>query len=120
MDLDIFLAAYKEAAEWSSTHQEDEDADPVNIDRLDLPWSDTAEAQAREWCQEFIAANAADLDASGLSDESAGHDFWLDSAGHGAGFWDRGLGEVGQRLSKASKPYSADLYVGDDKKLYIA
>lgn len=119
MNLEHFLAAYKEAAEWSSTHSETEDADPVNIDGLDLPWSESAEKQAREWCEEFIAANAADLEASGLSAESAGHDFWLTSAGHGAGFWDRGLGEIGQRLTKASKPYTANLYVGDDRKLYL-
>lgn len=39
--------------------------------------------------------------------------------GHGAGFWDRGLGEVGDALSKACEPYgSVDLYVGDDGKIY--
>jgi hypothetical protein len=33
--------------------------------------------------------------------EHAGHDLWLTSGGHGVGFWDRGLGNLGDRLSKA-------------------
>ena len=33
--------------------------------------------------------------------EHAGHDLWLTSCGHGVGFWDRGLGNLGDRLSKA-------------------
>lgn len=35
----------------------------------------------------------------------AGHDFWLNRNGHGAGFWDRGLGELGDRLDAAAKVY---------------
>ena len=32
-----------------------------------------------------------------------GHDLWLTRNGHGAGFWDRGLGELGERLSEAAR-----------------
>ena len=45
--------------------------------------------------------------------EHIGHDFWLTSQGHGAGFWDRGLGEVGDILTD-----SADGY-GDIVGLYL-
>ena len=49
----------------------------------------------------------------------AGHDFWLTRNGHGAGYWDRGLGEVGDALTTAAEVYgSCDLYVGDDGKIY--
>lgn len=52
---------------------------------------------------------------AGLSDSQIGHDFWLTRNGHGAGFWDRGLGEVGDLLTDICKPFgSVDLYVGDD------
>lgn len=55
-----------------------------------------------------------DLDAG-----QVGHDFVLTRNGHGAGFWDRGLGEQGDRLTEACRPYGTfDLYVGDDGKLY--
>ncbi len=115
-----FVASYKEAAEWSSTHRETEDGDDVPIDSLCLDWDKSADDSANEWCRSFINDNLADLESCGLSADSAGHDFWLTSAGHGAGFGDRGLGDVGHRLSKASKPYAADLYVGDDRKLYLS
>lgn len=52
--------------------------------------------------------------------EMAGHDFWLTRNGHGAGFWDGDLPEdVGNALTTASKKFgTADLYAGDDGKLY--
>ena len=48
-------------------------------------------------------------------------DFWLTRNGHGAGFWDRGLGSVGDELTKNAKPFgSVDAYVGDDGKVYLS
>lgn len=35
--------------------------------------------------------------------ELFGHDFYLTREGHGAGFWDRGLGELGDYLTQISK-----------------
>lgn len=50
-----------------------------------------------------------------------GHDFWLTRNGHGAGFWDRGKGELGDWLTALVKPYgSQDLYVGDDGRVYAS
>lgn len=47
-----------------------------------------------------------------MDDAAIGHDFWLTRNGHGAGFWDRGLGELGEYLTAMSKPFgSAMLYV---------
>lgn len=45
------------------------------------------------------------IDAS----QSFGHDFYLTREGHGTGFWDRGLGELGEYLNTIAKSYgSAD------------
>lgn len=47
------------------------------------------------------------------------HDFWLTRNGHGVGFWDRGLGKVGSKLTDMAKVYGGvDLYVGDNGKIY--
>ena len=48
--------------------------------------------------------------------EHAGHDFWLTSQGHGAGFWDRGLGEVGDILTDSADGYSdmVGLYLDEE------
>lgn len=56
----------------------------------------------------------------------AGHDFWLTRNGHGAGFWDRGFGDlrtdtIGGRLSADAKSFgSCDPYCGDDGKVYLS
>jgi len=81
-------------------------------------------------CEKFIAENEAALgDYAEIigshpeytESEKAGHDFWLTRNGHGAGFWDRGIGETGDTLTKASEGFGGvDLYVGDDGKLYTA
>ena len=53
-----------------------------------------------------------------------GSDFWLTRVGHGAGFWDRGEGEVGERLSAlcghGTRFATVDPYIGDDGRVYLA
>ena len=81
----------------------------------------------REDCEDFISANRADLEEycakmrneQYSGEDRAGHDFWLTRNGHGAGFWDRGLGDLGRRLSDAAEVYgSVDLYPGEDGRIY--
>ena len=55
--------------------------------------------------------------------ELAGHDFALTRNGHGAGFWDRGLGKIGDMLTDACKPYgshSVILCVDEDSNVISA
>jgi len=55
-----------------------------------------------------------------------GHDYVLTTGGHGAGFWDRGYGEAGDRLTEACKAERAEWYLseakdwrgGEDGKVY--
>lgn len=130
-DIDAFVNAYVACAFWS-THGPDEG--PYACENLDDLFSDTDLAPEcakamRADCVDFIEAQKSDLEAYAermrceqWSGESrAGHDFWLNRNGHGAGFWDRGLGALGERLSQASKVYgSCDLYPGDDGLIYGA
>lgn len=64
-------------------------------------------AAIRRDCEAWQAANAALLEqayATGNYDESqAGRDYWFTRNGHGAGFWDRGLGDIGDKLSEACR-----------------
>lgn len=54
----------------------------------------------------------------------AGNDLWYTRNGHGTGFWDRGLGKVGDVLSEAcgyGTPFQAeDPYMGDDDRIYLS
>ena len=50
----------------------------------------------------------------GEDSSRAGHDFFLTRNRHGAGFWDRNLGQVGDRLTTAAHVYGeCYLYAAD-------
>jgi hypothetical protein len=50
-----------------------------------------------------------------------GHDYFLTRNHHGAGFWDRGLGELGDLLtSYAHSMGSTYEYLGDDGNVYTS
>lgn len=51
------------------------------------------------WETEGLAATDA---LAAMDPTQAGHDFWLTRERHGAGFWDRGLGDAGRQLTDAS------------------
>lgn len=125
-ELDDFVTAYLEAALWSST---DDDGEPLDEGRDVDDITHATIEQAIADCADFRAANRALLNrAYKLYAKStrnawtpaalAGHDFWLTRNGHGAGFWDRGFGDVGDKLSDAAQVYGAvDLYINDDGKV---
>lgn len=69
-------------------------------------------------CHDFVLANI--LDLMDVDAEQAGLDFYLTRNRHGAGFWDRGLGVIGKRLTDAAHVYgSQSLVTGNDGKLHI-
>lgn len=143
VQLDDFTRAYIECALWSSTDNDYHGkGDPRNKpagesnggDPLDKNY--TIEDIAPETlakmiadCDAFQIANGRDIASSYEIQSrkrqdgkicSAGHDFWLNRNGHGAGFWDGDWPEPqASRLDAASKAFGGfDLYVGDDGKIY--
>ena len=110
-----------EAALWSSV---DMNGDP--LDEKFGPDDIAAETatQLREEFDDFVAANSATIARIRekhpcCTPAQVGQDVWLTRNRHGAGFWDRGYGEDGDKLSEAAKVYgSFDLYVGDDGLLH--
>jgi hypothetical protein len=120
--VDTVTDQYLETALWSSTG---EDGEPLDDDHSTNDIAPAALAQARADVESFLESNAKPIDqAKALvptyDDASVAHDFWLTRNGHGAGFWDRGLGAVGDELTKNAKPYGeCDPYVGDDGLVYL-
>ena len=75
-------------------------------------------------CAAFKEANAENLRAAysllmGYDEARAGEDYWLTRNGHGVGFWDRGLGAVGDALTEACQNQTREVYVGDDGLIYL-
>lgn len=70
-------------------------------------------------CARFQVENKLMLAASGLDAGQQGEDFWMTRNHHGEfGFWDRGLGQVGDILTAAAHSFGeVALYVDDDFKV---
>lgn len=129
--LDNFTKHYLICALWLGLDNDDNPMDELfNI--ADLP--DETIEQAIFDCLEFQTKYAEllkeayvlydDLGYSnhpdaGSAEACAGHDFYLTRCGHGTGFWDRGLGEVGDKLTKACENNATILYIGDDGLPYF-
>src|SRR5690606_8140472 len=106
---------------WCTSHGEENHLDD-EFTVGDIHPSTRAGLAAR--CNDFIDANATDLievaNQVGYDFARAGHDFMLSSSGHGAGFFDRDLGEVGDRLDEAARlAGEIEPYAGDDRKVYV-
>lgn len=101
-DLDDFTWGYITCLLWTEeTDQDDGRPQELFVEHL----SDALIHQSIKDCEAF-QKEAADLltlaynhPVETYDPEQAGHDFWLTRNGHGAGFWDRGLGEVGEKLT---------------------
>ena len=119
-----FLSAYIDAALWSSTYGENGEF-PMDDGKHKL--SDSAKKQMEAECADFLDY----CEQSGINPfpdyanpefndmELSGHDFWLTRNGHGAGYWERDLGEIGRKLTAVAKTFGrADLYIGDDGEIY--
>lgn len=117
--LDAMTTAYVEASLWAGLDWSRVDTPPLdeNYTAGDVA-PGTLEA-IREDCASFLDETRDDLLT--LEPEAAGQDFYLTRNNHGAGFWDRDLGERGDRLTKAAHAYGeSDLYRGDDGRLYVS
>lgn len=124
--LDAFTQGYIECAFWTG----DDESGIPDLGLHDL--ASEALAQMKADCAAFQEMAAADLEAANefaslnYDTARAGHDFWLTRNGHGAGFWDRGFGDlrtdtIGGRLSRDAKTFGeCDLYLGDDGKVYVS
>lgn len=107
-----FVRQYLETALWSAT--EDQIHDSFSIE----DFADTAIEQSSKDCESFIEQAGKLME--GLDQEQCGHDFSLTRNHHGTGFWDRGLGDKGKAITKICHEFGeADLYLGDDGKLYF-
>lgn len=121
------LKGHMTCALWSSTFDANEDGLPADhetdrqlpmdsqFERCDIALE--AADEMRGDCARFVLANIVDL--IGMDPEQVGHDFWLTRNHHGAGFWDRGLGDAGERLTKAAHVYGEQVLYFSSDQLYV-
>ncbi len=117
------VRAYLECAIWSGLDWDDMNGDnPEPLDAAysidDVPF--ITYARAVRDCSDFLGSLNVVTLSQHWDAEQFGHDFSLTRNGHGAGFWDRGKGKLGDMLTDRCKVYgSVDLYAGDDGWLYF-
>jgi len=108
----VFIDSFFEALFWS------EGEAFYDLIYTDLEYGDAEELISD--CLGFLSEASTLLARTAMTFESAGHNFLLTRNGHGAGFWDRGLGEAGDKLTDKSKVYgNVHLDIGDDGKVYV-
>ena len=119
------LDGYLEAALWAEGEDGEFDGKSIYIDIapeslakakgdidkfIELANNDIYEAL---WGEFFSGDNA-------MTPEQIGHDLLLTRNGHGSGFWDRGLDEIGDQLTDVCKKMGeVYVYEGDDGMIYI-
>ncbi len=139
LDIDAVLKSYMDSALWASVNMDTE----RSLD-ADYGPGDIAPETKTEMMADIVRfLNSLDIDdiegylygehyTSGIgnrrmvhsefepqSENRLGFDLFLTRNGHGAGFWDRGLGIIGKRFTEAAKDLGEIyLYVGDDGKIY--
>lgn len=108
---------------WTTPADSDDDPNFSGcLDGLDYPTPGPGVMmRLREYVGAFITEAVADLTEAGITAAQAGHDLILTANGHGTGFWDRGHGAIGERLSDAARKLGpVEAYRGDDGLIYVA
>lgn len=108
------LESYLECAAWSSIDEEGASMDHLSFSEAAKTRMEKELNDFVEYCEENHPKELEEYDEDNTAKQFA-HDFWLTRNSHGAGFWDRGLGEIGDILTKAAKTFGAcELYVNNE------
>lgn len=101
--LDAITQGYVDCAAWCGVYDEQGGTVEVSADDFTQDAWDNCATDVRDFVQGAPGDVRAYLEHRSATD--LGHDFFLTRNGHGAGFWDRGLGALGTRLSDSARPY---------------
>lgn len=105
------LQGYAECAEWADTPEDFDEEGKYD----GAGFCESAKKTVTEDCRSFYIENKELIMSSGMDGAYVGHNLWLTAGCHGSGFWDRGLGEVGDKLAAATnKVHGRILYIKDD------
>jgi hypothetical protein len=118
-ELDAFTRAYIECAFWAGG---DDDSGVDEMSFADLDAKSLAEMIAD--CKDFQTENESLLSAAYESEKpydatQAGHDFFLTRNRHGAGFWDRGIGDIGDQLTDKAHSYGECYLHVENEKVFV-
>lgn len=116
--LDTVFSAYLEAVEFTDFGEEGQPEHGSTF-------AQSALNKAKEEIKTFILSNPKlirDYESiSNMSYAQLGHDIWFTRNRYGLGFWDRGLGELGEELTAAAHNMGEiqAVFLGNDSLVYF-
>ena len=114
-----FLQGYVHAMFWTECNADRPELENATFEDLAPVTLQQIVADCDAFCSSYFST-LEQAYRTGYAPNQAGIDYWLTRNGHGAGFWDRGLRELGDRLAKFAKiDGTLDLYRDDDGLLYL-
>ena len=116
-EFENFLKGYIDAILWTGWVVDGDDCDADDLRHCENIVTSESLASAQRDCVDFWDGCAELL--AGLDPYQCGIDFLLTRNRHGAGFWDRGLGSLGDELTEMAHPYgeAQAYYLADDHKV---
>lgn len=120
--LDLFVDSFLKCLLWSTVDgEEGRLADQYGVSDIAPPTL----AGLKDDCAAFVEAHLDDLmwatDREVYDWTNAGHDYAFSRNGHGTGYFDRDLDEIGDRLQQAAQDAGeVYAYVGDDGLVYVS
>ena len=124
-----FLTGAADAALWSTHPMTADDFADQTADEFELGGDERTKLRgtlayyARDWFVTYHPLIRRAMSGNPAYNDwiQVGHDWWLTTQGHGAGFWDRGLGTAGAALTATCDGYSdmLNLYVDEDGTLRV-
>jgi len=114
-DIDAIVDGYLDCQLWAGLDMDREDTNlDENYGRSDI--SEEYVDKVREELLTIVTAHplAVRMYLARMSPDYFGHDFYLTRERHGAGFWDRGLGELGDYLTDIAHAYGEAEQLYDD------
>ena len=119
-NLKMIIQGYQGALQWATSDRDDESLE-------DYDFSTEATDKINADCLKFYQDNLdLVLEILEVSDRnydysSIGHDFFLTRERHGAGFWDRGFGKLGDDITDICQTFGESFpYLGDDDLIYVS
>lgn len=121
IDPEDFQSAVNQALSTILFVSYDETGEPLDAEYTIADVSDELRHKVTVELGDFMKTNGKNsADLAGLDINQIAHDWVLSRNGEGTGFWDRDLGERGDRLDlEASKQLEIRGYIGDDGQIHF-
>jgi len=121
-ELDSFIQGFIEAMFFTECHSDNPELENATFDDIagEALMTIITDCQQYQQVNAQLLTQAYEHDSVDYDATMAGRDYWFTRNGHGVGFWDRDLGDVGQALSDETEMPEMYIYRGDDELVYVS